>query len=505
MTSCNSVYDVAVIGAGIAGLTAAALLQHDGAKVLLCEAHDKPGGCASYFQAGKFQFPVGATVALGLEDGGLHRRVFDYLGTRDYQATLLDGLKVHLPDRELVFWRDADKWRRERRTLPGWGARHERWWTLQETVADAGWQMLSRLPALPIQNFRDVRRDLRLLQPGLLAIAPSLPWTVGQALHLLHINHDRELRALIELLLLITVQQQAARAPLPNGCAGIDLFRHGAYALQGGIGSIARLLLSTFVRDGGTIELATEVRCISPHCTSRGYHDGWTLRTSSGEFRARRVIANMPLANVQQLIELPGRVQRIVGKYEARSGEQWGAVTLYIALREEAVPPDGLLHRQVLSDYGARPGDGRDVFLSLSLRDDHSQAPQGWRALNVSTHTRLSDWENLSPQAYREQKKMWRECMLQGVRQAIPNFDEHRKSVIEGTPKSWRDYTLRARGGVGGVPLSLRNANLWATPQRLGLENFWLVGDSTFPGQGTVACALSGINAWRDITNQSTL
>lgn len=100
---------------------------------------------------------------------------------------------------------------------------------------------------------------------------------------------------------------------------------------------------------------------------------------------------------------------------------------------------------------------------------------------------------------------MWRERMLQGVRRAIPSFDEHRKWIVEGTPKSWQDYTSRARGGVGGAPLSLRNANLLAAPQRLGIENFWLVGDSTFPGQGTVACALSGINAWRDITNQSTL
>lgn len=293
--------------------------------------------------------------------------------------------KYFLPDRELVFWHDKDKWRRERRTLPGWGVRHERWWKLQETVADAGWQMLSRLPSLPIQNLHDIWRDLRLLHPSLLAIAPTLPWTIGQALQILRINHDRELRALVELLLIITTQQQAERAPLSNGCAGIDLFRHGAYALHGGIGSIARLLRQCFEHDGGTAKLSTKVLCVTPQRTARGYNDGWTLQTSNGEFRARRVIANVPLANLPQLIDMPMRVQRVVGKFEARSSEQWGAITLYIALREEAVPDDGLLHRQVLSDYAARAGDGNDVFLSLSLRNDLSQAPLGWRALNVST------------------------------------------------------------------------------------------------------------------------
>jgi phytoene dehydrogenase-like protein len=47
------------------------------------------------------------------------------------------------------------------------------------------------------------------------------------------------------------------------------------------------------------------------------------------------------------------------------------------------------------------------------------------------------------------------------------------------------------------------NSNLFAAPSRTGLEGCWIVGDSTFPGQGTVACALSGLNAWRDISGET--
>jgi phytoene dehydrogenase-like protein len=39
--------DAVVVGAGIAGLTAAAVLARAGAAVLVVERHNVPGGCAS--------------------------------------------------------------------------------------------------------------------------------------------------------------------------------------------------------------------------------------------------------------------------------------------------------------------------------------------------------------------------------------------------------------------------------------------------------------------------
>ncbi|MBM4314851.1 MAG: FAD-dependent oxidoreductase, partial [Deltaproteobacteria bacterium] len=51
-------YDVIVIGAGNAGLTAAATLARKGARVLMLERHNIPGGCATSFCRGRFEFEV---------------------------------------------------------------------------------------------------------------------------------------------------------------------------------------------------------------------------------------------------------------------------------------------------------------------------------------------------------------------------------------------------------------------------------------------------------------
>ena len=51
-------YDVVVIGAGNGGLMASLSLARKGLKVLLLERHNIPGGCATSFVRGRFEFEV---------------------------------------------------------------------------------------------------------------------------------------------------------------------------------------------------------------------------------------------------------------------------------------------------------------------------------------------------------------------------------------------------------------------------------------------------------------
>ena len=58
-------FDVVVVGAGLGGLTAGALLAHNGKKVLVCEAHDAPGGACHTWEREGFHFESGPSLYSG--------------------------------------------------------------------------------------------------------------------------------------------------------------------------------------------------------------------------------------------------------------------------------------------------------------------------------------------------------------------------------------------------------------------------------------------------------
>ncbi len=109
-------YDAIVIGAGNAGLTASAAMAQKGLKVLLLERHNIPGGSATTFCRGRFEFEVALhqLSSMGVpEKPGPLRMLLNTLGVLDdlefvemtdlYNIVMPDGFKITLkPDRSQV-------------------------------------------------------------------------------------------------------------------------------------------------------------------------------------------------------------------------------------------------------------------------------------------------------------------------------------------------------------------------------------------------------------------
>src|SRR5215831_6657034 len=112
-------FDVAVIGAGIAGMATAARLQAQGLSTIVLEAHGQPGGCAGFFRRRGFAFDVGATTLVDFEPGGVGGEFLDAIGMPPLIGEGLPGYVAWLPDRTVTLHRDPDKWSLERLTKLG--------------------------------------------------------------------------------------------------------------------------------------------------------------------------------------------------------------------------------------------------------------------------------------------------------------------------------------------------------------------------------------------------
>ncbi|MGH8002692.1 MAG: phytoene desaturase family protein, partial [Brasilonema sp.] len=103
--------DVIVIGSGIGGLTAAALLARDGKRVIVCESHTIPGGAAHTFRRRGFEFDSGPSFYCGLtsaESLNPVKQVLDVLG-ESLESVLYDPLGLyHFPEATLPIYSNAD-------------------------------------------------------------------------------------------------------------------------------------------------------------------------------------------------------------------------------------------------------------------------------------------------------------------------------------------------------------------------------------------------------------
>jgi C-3',4' desaturase CrtD len=482
---------VVVIGAGIGGLTTAALLAKAGLAVTVLEAHVYPGGCAGAFYHQGFRFDAGATLAAGFDADGGMTRLGQILGITWPVAPADTAMRVHLPDgSQVTRWTDPAAWRAER--LAAFGPKAEPFWRWQESIADRMWAVALAGAPWPPQGVSDLAR---LAQAGLGlagAAPPQLPSMGLAALRPLaaHLpDASPRLRRYLDGQLLISAQATADRANALYAAAALDMPRRGVAHVRGGIGQLAEALAEAVRRHGGRVHYRQRVTNVAGD-HSRGYR----LTTNKGDdFAADQVIFNLPPHDAAALLGegAPPKLRR------ARlPADGWGAFMVYLGLDGAIVPAGYPLHHQVIV---AEPlGEGNSIFLSLSLPNDAARSPAGQRALTISTHTDLRSWRRLfetDRAAYDARKAALTERVLAAAEVALPGLRSAARLILPGTPLSFQRFTQRSLGWVGGFP---QTSLLRAWGPRLG-RGLWLVGDSIFPGQSVLATALGGMRVAAEI------
>lgn len=486
---------IAVIGAGVGGLTLAALLAQQGYRVQVYESQTYPGGSASTFTHKGYQFESGATVAGGFQPNGPHAIAGHKLGIEWPVQRHDPAWIVHLPTASIGLTLDHHE---VLNAFP----QSEGFWQQQSAVARIAWHLAAQgLPWPP----RDLSELVQLARVGLLNLPHDLrviPFafaSVRQWMGWHGLAQDAMFRRFLDATLLISAQTTTDHVYALYGATALDLSRQGVYHVAGGMGGIAQTLADKLCELGGEIHyrhFASRVRL------QGGKADGIYVtkgRRSTAETFVPAdfvVLNNTPWA-LDTLLgdDSPPMIQSEVRRRIATQG----AFVLHVGVRADALPADIADHHQMIDSLDGPMGEAHTVFVSMSPEWDRTRAPQGYRAVTISTHTQVQDWWNVfaqDEQLYIERKHAYAERMIALVDSKIPGFRKGAELILPGSPLTYEFYTLRPSGMVGGFP---QTSLFRARGPRTGITNVRLVGDSVFPGQSTAGVTLGALRVAEDV------
>ena len=486
--------EVVVVGAGIAGLTSAAILSKQGLAVTLIESHKQSGGCAGTFKRKNYIFDVGATQVAGLEKGGIHSRIFDFLDVPYPEATILDpACIVDLKDgfKPISIWYEKSKWIDEQEMqFPG----SSRFWNLCTLIHQSNWIFANKNPVLPISNFWDFSQLLKALVPSNLVTGILLKSTIFDLLRICGLSKNERLIKFLNLQLKLYSQEDVYNTAALYGSTVLQMCQkpHGLWHLKKSMQSLSEALESSLKKTEATLIFGQKVNSINFDNENMCWKVSANSKQNSFLYQAKDLIYTAPPQSLLKHLKEPLNRKTTYKNRLTNLPDPSGAVVFYSALKKEHIKKIDSNHYQFISkEFGS-------IFVSIS-EDGDGRAPKGEVTLIASIFSKTKDWFDLDKQNYVKMKKDFIKKIsleLESQFNIIPQNWLHRELA---TPLGFEKWTNRPNGIVGGLGQNPDIFGLFGLPSRTPFEGLWLCGDSIYPGEGTAGVSQSALMVSRQI------
>jgi carotene isomerase len=485
--------DIIVVGSGIGGLTAGALLARYGKSVLVCESHSTPGGAAHEFSRRGFRFDSGPSFYCGLGDPqSLNpvQLVLKVLG-ESLKTIAYDPLGYyHFPEGTLPIYGDRQQYRQAIAQFSPQGA-------TQLAALEARFlRLYEALKAVPLLALRSDWQLLPLLLfrypaalPKLLARLPDIQASAGQLMD--QTVQDPWVRRLLDLECFLLSGQKAHDTVAPE--MAFMFGERDASTVDypiGGSGAIVQALVRGLERWGGKLRLNAHVENI---LVKAGRVQG--VRLKGGEcIIAPVVISNATLWDTIQHLLSPEDLPSDYRQQALQTPAVDSFMHLHLGIRADHLEDLKVHHVVVHSSDIDITTPGNTCMISIPSVLDPSLAPPGHHVVHAYTLEPWQGWQQ--DHSYPARKQERAEPLYRALEKIIPsirgNYGKPSPVVLEliGTPLTHQRFLRRFRGTYGpAIKVGEGMFPGCTTP----IQGLYRVGDSTRPGIGVPAVAASGI------------
>ena len=490
-------YDVVVIGAGNGGLTAAATLAQSGVNVLLLERHNIPGGCATSFCRGRFEFEVALHQLSGLgtpEKPGLLRMALDKLGVMEnlefvelsdlYHVATPNGFRITLKtDRSENIAVLQEKFPHEKDAI-------DRYFDLMASYAndmigafifrdpEPSREKYPNLYKYALRNSKEIL-DEYFSDPLLKAIL-SVYWGY------LGVPPTRLAFAYLAMIF-------------------FQYMEFKPYHIKGGSQALSNAILNKFLSNGGTAQF----NCGAKKIVVKDGRVNSVVTDHNDEIRTEYVVSNVSqVATYTQLIDPEDVPQSVSVEMKGRNLST-SAFTMFIGfdcepeelgitestnfLMDSTDISDGILGRMQTLNID-------DELMVLSCYDiaDADFSPPGTCQANVVTLKYGEPWLRIPPRQYHDVKFRCAESMLKRIEQIYPGAKKHIEEIEVGTPLTHMRYLGHPFGAIYGYEMLTKDSLFFQPGRYSPIQGLFFAGGWS-GDNGFEPTLRSGISAAKSI------
>jgi prolycopene isomerase len=488
-------YDAIVIGSGMGGLTAAALLARKGFNTLLFEKEKQVGGYVVSFKRGDFTFDATGAFVGGCQEGGEFHHLLKEVGAQEeiefipiqHIRNIYPGFEVSLRQGGFHSYLETllTVFPEEERGLTAYFSLVKKIGEEVKSYSAMTWAKRIFFPFCFWNLIRFQRTD-----HGAILNRFFKGEEIKYALHTLPSTDPPSRLSFLFVAILIS-----------------KVLMEGVSYPRGGMGKIAEAMAHAFLRAGGELHLQTEVDQI---LVKNGTVEG--VVTKDGKiFESPLIISNI---NPNLLVKMfPPERQPILLKRTENLEYSLSCFILYLAtdLDLQGMGFPYFTYLRFLHDLeeehrmlrrGEVPKNPTLIVSSPTLLDP-LLAPPGQHLLKVLMtvpYGYREAWEGGNPEKYHQIKEEFSQKIIELLElKLIPHLRKHLLFYEAATPLTLERYTGNERGAMYGLASIPQQMGPSRPPHRTPIPGLFQVGHYTRPSHGIVGASLSGLFCARSI------